>query len=456
MALLMAGCTSNQIIELTGGESDGQTEGTEGTDTSPPAESGTDDGPRPECVEDWECGDCGWCTPDGVCQDDLGCCAADPEDPWVWHCSPPWDCYEDSDCFEGEVCNDGYCEPDPSPEIVQPPACRGDLALSVEQVALDRPLVQIATVEGGAWGIDQSLQIAPVSFAGGIGAAVGTLEGEQARELLGIDASTLVALGMGTSIEGEPHYLLTRVHDAGGGAWELLPGAPQPATAAVATWLGDPAEVVVGAGTWLDRYDTGLQSAGPDSVLEADAVALTAMLPGGHPRSVAAVALASGQVQLWDVTTGSPLGEGHALRGQPVDLASARDPVEGAGQRLLAVSHLPPAPESREVDMAAIEVIGIDAGTLQPAAPFGAPGVPNAIVAVDLDGNGIDDVLVANADGRLDLYLMEQDGPLCRAFLPLSPILDLEVGDANGDGHPDVLVSDASPGLLAIAGATGG
>ena len=78
MALLMAGCTSNQIIELTGGESDGQTEGTEGTDTSPPAESGTDDGPRPECVEDWECGDCGWCTPDGVCQDDLGCCAADP------------------------------------------------------------------------------------------------------------------------------------------------------------------------------------------------------------------------------------------------------------------------------------------------------------------------------------------------------------------------------------------
>lgn len=60
--------------------------------------------------------------------------------------------------------------------------------------------------------------------------------------------------------------------------------------------------------------------------------------------------------------------------------------------------------------------------------------------------------MVANADGRLDLYLMEADGPSCRSFLPLSTILDLEAGDVDGDGVRDVLVVDAEPRVTAILG----
>lgn len=453
--VLVAGCTNNTISlnddsgsGTEGTDGTGGTDGTDGTETSP--DSGSDDGPPPECVVDWDCGDCGWCSA-GVCQEDVGCCSGTPEQPWVWHCSPPWDCFDDSECPDGQVCtSEGYCEPDPN-EIQEPPACRGDLALSVAELPLDVGLVQIAVTDGGLWAIGEDLQVRPVSFDVGLGDPVGVIGGEQALELLPIDASTLVAVGVGTSIEGDLVHQLARIHDPGDGSWGVALGELQLAPAAAATWLQDPAEVIVGTEGQLARWTADLQSAGPNSVLDAGALALT-RLPFGGGSSLAAVARDDGAVELWDITADAILADGHVLHGRPVDMAYAAE-TGGGEPRLFAVSHVEPDPADLfPKDMAAVELIRIDA-PLTATNPFGASGIPVATAVTDLDGNGIDDVLVANADGRLDLYLMEAEGPRCRAFLPLSPILELETGDVNGDGLADVLVLDAGPSLMAIHGA---
>ncbi|MCX4244513.1 FG-GAP-like repeat-containing protein [Paraliomyxa miuraensis] len=449
---MLGGCTSNSIS--LDSDDDGDTEGDTGTETfpgtstTPPADSGSDDGPPVECVDDSDCGGwCGWCSA-GVCQEDVGCCGSSPEDPQQWRCSPPLDCWDDSECGDGEICVGGWCEPDPNPELQEPPACRDDLALWIDELALDGAYQQVAVAGGSPWVIGVGPQLHPVSFETGVGAPVGaTLPDDTARELLALDASTLVA--MTTGPRGGDHHL-SRLHDPGDGAWLVESTELQAAPARAAAWLHTPAEVVVATDGQLVRWTAQLQPIGPVPLLFSPPATL-ARFPMGDGTSLAALAREDGAVELWDVSADVVTVQGHTLAGSPVDLAPALD-TGGGEPRLMAVSHLVIEPQpGLLVDYAAIELVRIDE-PLSGTPPFGAPGIPRALATTDLDGNGVYDVLVANDDGRLDLYLMDAEGPRCRSYLPLPAIVDLEVGDIDGDGVDDVLVLDDGPTLRAIHG----
>jgi hypothetical protein len=445
---VVSGCTSNGIFleTLTG---DGTGESGDETETSPPGDSGTsaDDGPPPECTESSDCGDiCGWCD-QGVCQEDFGCCSAQPDDPFHWRCSPPWDCYEDADCGEGMVCADGSCHPGTGTGIVEPPACRGDLALTVQQLPVDVPILQLAAIEGqGLQGIDADLGMVAIDFMAGVSDPYGTLEGDAAIDLLPAGPAMTMAIMQGTSIEGEALHQLT-LASGGGEAWVVEPGPQVPGTVRAGAWLGEGAlEVVTAIETRVDRWGSA-----PVAVLGTHELGTTVETVAGLPPSEdggtrIAVVLGDGTPWLLDGSTGELVVAEEPLLGQPIGLVR-----HGAGAQALGVSHATAEQAGTKSDMAAVRVLTFG-GLFTPTLTFGAPGVPVAVASAELDGDGVDDVLVANADGRLDIYLMDADGPRCRMFLPLAPILDLEAGDVNGDGQPDVLVSDAGPVVTAIHG----
>jgi hypothetical protein len=441
---MVSGCTSNGIFleTVTGGDT-GET-GDE-TETSPPSDSSSDDGPPPECTSDSECGDCGWCD-QGVCQEDVGCCAAQPDTPWVWHCQPPWDCYEDEECDEGMVCNSGFCEPDPNPEILEPPACRGDLALQVQQLPVEVPIVQIAAIEGrGLQGIEESLGLVELDLVAGVGSPPFELFGDEAVDFIAAGVATGMAITQGSSPDGLPIHQLT-LTIGGGDAWSIDTGPEVPGSVRAAAWLGaGTSEVVTAIDDRLDRW-----SVGPDvtlmgaHALGVEVHTVAGAQPFGADAPMIAAVLADGTPWLVDGSTGEVVASGDPLRGQPIDLADH-------GAELFALSHVPADPEAARPDMAAVHVLQVD-GSISATAPFGAPGVPLALAMVELDGNGVDDVLVANADGRVDIYLMQPEGPLCRSYLQLAPILDFETGDVDDDGRIDSIASDQGPVVTVIHG----
>ncbi len=449
--LALGGCTGNLVSLDTDGDSDSATDGTGGTwgtETSPPADSGSDDGPRPQCEDSWDCGDCGWCNA-GVCEEDVGCCSALPEDPWVWHCSPPWDCFDDEECGEGMVCNDGYCEPGPERVILEPPACRGDLALEVQQLSVGVPIVQLAVIEGqGLQGIDADLGLVQIDLAAGVSTPQGGLLGEEAVDFLRIDGGMGIVITQGPDAGGALMHQLTRT-TGGDGAWTLDSGPLTAGSVHAGAWAGvGTAEVLTAIEARLDRWS--VDPVARFGALEVGAVGTLAVVePLADDATALAVTVDDGRVYMLDGNEGTIVAASEPLIGESVGLV-------GSGPQILALSYVPARLFGAPQDMAAIHVLRPKGDSLVAAAPFGAPGIPQALVMAEIDGNGIDDVLVANADGRLDIYLMQADGPLCRTYLPMAAILELEVGDVNGDGRADVLISDAGPVVTAIHGAAAG
>lgn len=112
------------VAPATTDDSDGTTTSASAT-TDPGGSTGVTTGPEPECVENFDCGDCGVCE-DGVCGPDYGCCAnLTPNGDRGWRCSPPppdGRCYDDYQCPDDQFCEDGVCVPG-WPEPIVLPTC---------------------------------------------------------------------------------------------------------------------------------------------------------------------------------------------------------------------------------------------------------------------------------------------------------------------------------------------
>ena len=78
------------------------------------------------------------------------------------------------------------------------------------------------------------------------------------------------------------------------------------------------------------------------------------------------------------------------------------------------------------------------------AYPVGS--IPNAVVAVDLNGDGKLDVAVGNQSGTLSILLGNGDGTFQTAntFIAGTQINSVAAADLNGDTSPDLIISDAT------------
>lgn len=452
--LAVGGCTSNQIFLETA--TDGETgETSDGTDTAPPADSGSDEGPPPECVDDWDCGECGSCNA-GVCEDFGGCCSAEPDSPLQWRCSPPEECWEDLDCGVGMICDFGYCVPGPGTQIQEPPACRGDFALEVQQLVLEAPLSHVTLAgPGNVRAIDQDLGLVALDLAVGPVPPAAPLAGDEALQLLGTSLATALAITERSTEGAIEHQLTAAARD--GDAWSTSPSGWILGSSQTAAWSEESQELWVAVDARVDRWAFAAPAAlelGSIGSLELgqSAVALTPVQPPSAVAPLVAATLADGTVRLLDPVTGETMLATGQLLGQPIDLVARGTEFVAEGAQLVAASHATPEQTGLDTDMTAIHLVPLD-GTGGALAPFGAPGTPLEIAVAEIDGDGVDDIIVANADGRLDIYLMRDDYPFCRLFVPLGPILDIEAGDVDGDGSRDVLVVDAWPTVTAIHGA---
>lgn len=448
MTLALAGCTVDDA-PADPGEAGGTSEGTD------PESSGEETDPDPpECSDDADCsGECGWCD-EGVCQEDAGCCGAVGEGPGFWHCSPPPECAGNDECPAGQICQPVGCVPDPEAGLGQPPLCDDDFTLAVEQFPLDVRLTQIAVHEGregSLVAIDDQMQIHRIDLLSSEATALDLLPGGTVHELRSAGPLAAVAIVDWSAQEGEPFHQLVSLR--GPELDEVEPGPFHPGIASDAAWLPEPAVAVVAAEGKLARWslasgpelqeplsvDTYAQRIVPVRVAEAGAQLLGVSQP-------------EGVVGLFDAQTGEPAGPSTTLLGSPLALAAIADASDGDGQHLVAVfpagEELLPAGEP----MAALQVMrDLEAGGAD--MPFGAPGIPRALAVAELDGDGIDEVVVAMDDGRVDIYRMHETDVLCRSFLPLGEIEDLTVGDVDGDGAADIIVADSSPGLTVLHGA---
>ncbi|MGH3055754.1 MAG: FG-GAP repeat domain-containing protein, partial [Gaiellaceae bacterium] len=88
----------------------------------------------------------------------------------------------------------------------------------------------------------------------------------------------------------------------------------------------------------------------------------------------------------------------------------------------------------------------------RPLGEYALDGVPQRVIAVDLDNDGLDDLVVLATDptgGQDDVsvFLNKGDGRLASptSFIVAAGGVDVAKADVNGDGKPDLLVLSAQP-----------
>lgn len=456
MTLVMAaGCTGNSIS--LDRDDDAGTDGSSGpatTDTWPTTSVGSDessdDGPV-ECYSDSDCNVdfCAWCN-DGVCQQDAGCCSAVPEEPSVWRCQPPVECWDDTECPDGEVCSNlGECVPDPTGGLRQPPMC-DDLVLEIEQVPLVLSLQQLAVYPGGPMepgillGVDAEQQLWQVAPISGALLSVAPLPG--AIVDLHPAGPSIAAV---TLADGGQAYQVSRLHRVDE-AWELQEGPVTPGSVVGGAWLGDAAAVATVQ--QVDRWALEPAPARLGGLPLPSVLALTgARITADGPLQLA-VGDAFGTVGLRDAVTGDALIDPIGLPIAPLQLAGLRDDGVGdaEGRHLMVLSALALGDTGESITH--LQVVR-DLQQPQLDEAFGGPGQPLSMVAVDVDDDAVQDVVVATAGGRLDVYRMHEVDVLCRAFVPLgSEITDMTLGDVDGDGALDVVVGESAGWITIIRG----
>ena len=78
---------------------------------------------------------------------------------------------------------------------------------------------------------------------------------------------------------------------------------------------------------------------------------------------------------------------------------------------------------------------------------------PRALTAADLTGNGLDDLIAANAlDNSVTIAFQTSAGKFAAPLTVPTGIApsDITVGDINGDGLPDIIVSDQASGDVTV------
>jgi FG-GAP-like repeat len=102
--------------------------------------------------------------------------------------------------------------------------------------------------------------------------------------------------------------------------------------------------------------------------------------------------------------------------------------------------------------------LGRSDGTFLETASMPVPGrKPRALIADDINGDGIPDLLIGNEDGTVMLFPSEGTGRLApgRMIAHLESVTSLAVADFNNDGVADIAVSDWRASTVTVYSGSG-